>query len=73
MSPVEPFLTTAQAADRLGLSEYQVQQAYRSGVLPSRRVGRLVRFTEADLEQFQANTKAKGSGLTARSRARRRT
>lgn len=68
-----PFLTVESVAARLGISEYQVQQAYRSGVLPHRKVGRLVRFTEADLEQFQANTAARTSGLTARSRSRRRT
>lgn len=68
----EPFLTVADVATRLGISEYQVQQAYRSGALPRRRLGRLVRFTEADLEQFQANTQVSAGGLTSRSRARRR-
>jgi excisionase family DNA binding protein len=46
------LLTTAEAAEALGLSEYQVQQAYRSKLLPSRRIGRLVRFTEDDLAAF---------------------
>jgi excisionase family DNA binding protein len=46
------LLTTAEAAAALGLSEYQVQQAYRSKLLPSRRIGRLVRFTEDDLAAF---------------------
>lgn len=67
-----PYLSVEDAATRLHISPYQVQQAYKSGTLPHRRVGRLVRFTEADLEQFQANTKVESSGLTSRSRARRR-
>jgi excisionase family DNA binding protein len=46
------LLTTAEAAEVLGLSEYQVQQAYRSKLLPSRRIGRLVRFTQDDLAAF---------------------
>lgn len=72
MPAPEEYLTVADAVGRLRISEYQVTQAYRSGVLPHRRVGKLVRFTEADLAQFQENTRAKGSGLTSRSRARRR-
>jgi excisionase family DNA binding protein len=70
--PADPYLTVGDVVARLRISEYQVAQAYRSGVLPHRRIGKLVRFTEADLEKFQANTQASGSGLTNRSRARRR-
>ena len=67
-----PYLTVADAARILRISVYQVGQAYKTGTLPHRRVGRLIRFTEADLEQFQANTRVESSGLTSRSRARRR-
>lgn len=70
--PAEVYLTVAEVVGKLKISQYQVVNAYRSGALPHRRVGKLVRFTEADLEQFQANTRAERSGLTSRSRARRR-
>ena len=67
-----PYLNVADVARILRISQYQVQAAYKSGTLPHRRVGRLIKFTEADLEQFQANTRVESSGLTSRSRARRR-
>jgi len=67
-----PYLNVEDVAQRLRISAYQVTAAYKSGTLPHRRVGRLIRFTEADLEQFQANTRVESSGLTSRSRARRR-
>jgi excisionase family DNA binding protein len=46
------LLTVEEAAAHLGLSTYQIQQAYRSKLLPSRRIGRLVRFTQDDLAAF---------------------
>jgi len=55
MEPV--LLNTAQAAARLGLTEYQIQSAYRSKALPCRRIGRLVRFTQDDLDAFVERAK----------------
>lgn len=52
------LLTTAQASEILGLSEYQIQQAYRSKALPSRKIGRLIRFTQDDLDVFIERSKA---------------
>lgn len=46
------LLTSTEVADRLGVSEHQVRIAYRSGVLPHRRVGRFVRFTDTDLDTY---------------------
>ena len=71
------LLTVPEAADRLGLTTYQVRAEHARGLLPGRRAGRLLRFTESDLETYVARIKedrgADASGLTPRSRARRRT
>lgn len=45
-------LTTQDIADRYGISEYQVKDRCRRGEWPHLRVGRLVRFTEAHVEQI---------------------
>jgi excisionase family DNA binding protein len=71
------LLTVTDVSDRLGLTEYQVRAEHARGLLPGRRVGRLLRFTEADLdaylERIREDRGADASGLTRASRNRRRT
>src|SRR4051794_20000003 len=43
------LLTAAQAADWLAVRESTVRDLARRGVIPSVKIGRLVRFIEADL------------------------
>jgi len=54
MSSLTPplLMNVAQAAERLGLSEYQVRQEHGRGILPGRRAGRFLRFTEDDLTTY---------------------
>lgn len=69
------LLTVEQAADQLGLTPYQVRAEHRRGVLPGRKPGRFLRFTENDLETYVeriADDKPTSSGLTPGSRRRRR-
>jgi excisionase family DNA binding protein len=46
------LLSVDEAAAYLGISKYQVRQAYRAKRLPHRVIGRLVKFTQADLDVF---------------------
>jgi excisionase family DNA binding protein len=70
------LMTVAQAADRLGLSEYQVRQEHGRGVLPGRRAGRFIRITDDDiatyLDRIRDDKASNASGLTPLSRARKR-
>ena len=70
------LMNVAQVAERLGISEYQVRQEHGRGILPGRRAGRFLRFTEDDLsvylERIRDDRAADRSGLTPLSRARRR-
>lgn len=71
-----PLLKASAAAERLGLTVYQVRAEHARGVLPGRRVGRLLRFAEADLdaylERIREDRGSNTSGLTPRSRAHAR-
>jgi excisionase family DNA binding protein len=76
-SLIPPLLmSVAQAAERLGLSEYQVRQEHGRGVLPGRRAGRFIRFTDEDiatyLDRIREDKGSTHSGLTPLSRARKR-
>lgn len=71
------LLTVAEVADQLGVSAHRVRADATVGLLPHRRVGRLVRFTQTDVDTYvdrmavdRASTHA---GLTQASRQRRRT
>lgn len=56
MSPI--FLTPAQAAERLGggMKESTLRRKAQAKVYPHHKVGRLLRFTEADLERIARMT-----------------
>jgi excisionase family DNA binding protein len=45
-----PFLTIADAAERLGVSSKTVRRLISAGRIPAFRVGRLVRIKPADLD-----------------------
>lgn len=45
-------LTATEAAARLRVTPQWLIRAARAGVVPSRKVGRYRRFTEADLEAY---------------------
>lgn len=69
------LMNAFEAAEELGLSEYQVRAEYRRGILPGRKAGRLVRFTATDLQVYVDRIAARthpAGGLTPGSRNRRR-
>jgi len=70
------FIGVPRAAELLGLSEHMVRQAYRSGLLPHRKIGRLVRFTATDLDAYVERTRVTeqlgGMRRTEAARRRRR-
>lgn len=49
---MSPLLTVTDVAAVLSKSEKWVTAAARDGVLPSRKVGRSYRFTEADIASY---------------------
>ena len=53
--PPDRMLTTAEAAQRLGVCRRQVQRWASAGLLPARKYGRrCVRFRESDIVRFMA-------------------
>jgi excisionase family DNA binding protein len=50
--PGERFLSVAEVAKRLGVSEKTVRRKIESGDLPAHRVGKLIRVTERDLAAY---------------------
>ena len=74
---MEPLLlTVAQTSEILGISEYSVRRAIAAGEMPYRRVGRAIRVTRVDLDEYLENVRVKAqrenrSGITPLSRARR--
>jgi len=74
---MEPLLlTVAQTSETLGISEYSVRRAIAVGEMPYRRIGRAIRVTRADIDEYLENVRVKAqrenrSGLTPLSRARR--
>ena len=48
------LLRVSEAAELLDLSEYQVLNYAREGILPHVRLGRLVKFCPAALDEFIA-------------------
>lgn len=71
------LMTAKETGVELGISEYQVRQEHDRGVLPGRRAGRFLRFTEDDvatyLDRIRDDRASNASGLTAASRRRKRT
>lgn len=71
------LMTARETGVVLGISEYQVRQEHDRGVLPGRRAGRFLRFTDEDvstyLDRIRDDKASNASGLTAQSRRRRRT
>lgn len=65
---MSPLLTVADVAVLLSKSEQWVTAAARGGVLPSRKVGRSYRFTEADVAAYVDGA----SSVKAEAPARRR-
>jgi excisionase family DNA binding protein len=50
--PAEQFLSVAEVAKRLGVSEKTVRRKIASDDLPAHRVGRLIRVSERDLTAY---------------------
>lgn len=70
----EPLLyNVAKVAEKLGISEYQVRREHERGILPGRRAGRFLRFTDEDiatyLERIRDDRGGEQSGQTPRSAA----
>lgn len=66
------LMTVDQAAAELGISSYQVRQEYERGVLPGRRPGRFLRFTDEDIDTYIARIgDDKGSAQSGHTRRRR--
>jgi len=65
-----PLLTVEDVADVLRKSPKWVTAAARDGVLPSRKVGRSYRFTEADVDAYIAGIAPTAAAPVARRRRR---
>lgn len=70
MSPV--YLTPAEAADRLGLTESTVRKQAQAKSFPHHKVGRLLRFTETDLERIESLTAVEPANPFQTTRPKRR-
>lgn len=70
------LISVRDAATALGLSPYQVRAEHERGILPGRRPGRFLRFTQDDIDTYLHRiTEDKASaqaGLTSGSRNRTR-
>lgn len=69
---MSPLLTVADVAAVLSKSEKWVTAAARDGVLPSRKVGRSYRFTEADVTAYVDGAAAAATVTSTPQRRRRR-
>lgn len=52
MAPPADLLTVAQVAERLGVGVKFVQRRTKNGEIPSYKLGRAVRVSEADLDEY---------------------
>jgi excisionase family DNA binding protein len=50
------YITTKEAAQRLGISLTRVQQLIQSGRLPARKFGPVLQIREADLAKVEVRT-----------------
>jgi excisionase family DNA binding protein len=53
METSRSWITTAQAATRLGVSRARLYRLIDSGAIPAYRIGRLIRLQVADVEAYQ--------------------
>lgn len=52
----DAWLTSTQVAERLGVSKWWVQEQVTANAIPHHRLGRLVRFSPADLQAIEQRT-----------------
>lgn len=65
------LLTVDEAAAELGISAYQVRQEHDRGILPGRRPGRFLRFTDEDIATYLDRIRDdKGSGQSGHKKRR---
>ena len=60
------YLSTQIVADRLSMSCKTVRRYLKSGKLPSLKIGKLRRISEADLEKFIDDRKQRGDEWQSR-------
>jgi excisionase family DNA binding protein len=60
------YLSTEMVADRLSMSPKQIRRYLKSGKLPSLKIGKLRRISEADLETFIDERKQRGDDWQSR-------
>ena len=60
MPPTSPWLSTAEAAKRLGLPPSTICTYAARGVLRCRRIGRTVQVSSASVEAYQNERKGPG-------------
>ena len=53
METERTWMTTAQAARRLGISRARLYRVIDSGALPAYKIGRLIRLQFADVEAYR--------------------
>jgi excisionase family DNA binding protein len=56
MNESQEFFTPQQLADVLGVNERTLRRERASGLLPFHQVGRAIRHTKADLEEYLKRT-----------------
>lgn len=61
------LLTADEVAERLSVPVSWVRESSRSGAIPCVRLGRYVRFVEADVESWLEGCKQPGRPITLRS------
>ena len=59
-------LSTEMVAERLSMSPKQIRRYLKSGKLPSLKIGKLRRISEADLEKFIDERKQRGDDWQSR-------
>ncbi len=64
------LVDAAEIAGRLGVPKSWVLESARSGAIPHVRLGRYVRFDEADVDRWLEECKTGGRPITLRTRTR---
>lgn len=70
-TPMPRFLTADQVADQLGITRHMVQAERERGTLPHHKVGRLIRFTQGDVDTYVERTAATPATHLVRTRMSR--
>jgi excisionase family DNA binding protein len=68
----ERLLDAKAVSEWLGVPESWVRESTRSGAMPHLRLGRYVRFRQADVEAWLEMCKQPGRAIALRKEARRR-